>query len=158
MPNLKFTSRYLALAHKATFTNPLVWSSFLYPCQHEIQFLAPTHPPTQLKYSTHSHTHGLGLWSQKNSTTGVAIWRVYRALFKHLWLTYLPLTNCSKVLIYLTLLRIFPFALLTRVLYKDLLETKSTKVFSFFWYIKLMSWNLLFLWFLPPHETVKTQQ
>ena len=40
---------------------------------------------------------------------------------------------------------------------KDLSEMKSTKVFSVFCYIKLMSWNLLFIWFLPPHETVKTQ-
>ena len=40
---------------------------------------------------------------------------------------------------------------------KDLLETKSTKVFSVFCYINLLSWNLFFIWFLPPHETVKTQ-
>ena len=40
---------------------------------------------------------------------------------------------------------------------KDLLEMKSTKVFSVFHFIKLLSWSLLFIWFLPPHETVKTQ-
>ena len=40
---------------------------------------------------------------------------------------------------------------------KDLLETKSTKVFSVFCYINLFSWNLLFIWFLPSHETFKTQ-
>ena len=34
---------------------------------------------------------------------------------------------------------------------------QSTKVFSVFGYIKLLSWSLLFIWFLPPHETVKTQ-
>ena len=45
-----------------------------------------------------------------------------------------------------------------KIQYKDLSETKSTKVISVFCYIKLMSWNLLFVWFLPPHETVKTQQ
>ena len=41
--------------------------------------------------------------------------------------------------------------------HKDLSEMKSTKVFSVFCCIKLLSWNLLFIWFLPPHETVKTE-
>ena len=40
---------------------------------------------------------------------------------------------------------------------KDLLEMRSTKVFSVFCYIKLLSWNLLLIWFWPPHETVKTK-
>ena len=41
--------------------------------------------------------------------------------------------------------------------HKDLSETKSTKVFSVFCYIKLLSWNFLFIWILPPHKTVKAQ-
>ena len=39
---------------------------------------------------------------------------------------------------------------------KDLSEMKSTKVFSVFCYIKLLSWNLLFIWLLPSHEMNKS--
>ena len=75
-----------ALAHKATCTNPLVWSSFLHQCQHEIRFLAPTHPTdwTHSLTALVSEVKGIPQWE--------LLWCVYRALFKHLWLAYLPLT------------------------------------------------------------------
>ena len=70
--------------------NPLVWSSFLYPCQHEIQFLAPTRLPNLSTQLTQPLT---ALVSEvKGIPQQELLLCVYRALFKHLWLAYLPLT------------------------------------------------------------------
>ena len=71
MPNLKFTS-WMGSSAQSNFyeSSCLIKLSLPMPTWNSVSC---THPPTQLKYSTHSHTHGLGFGSQRNSSTGVAM-------------------------------------------------------------------------------------